>query len=82
MLDELTDGHLLVYTDHLKAVKADIEVSFRDLDKLPVPDRLMEPLQQDAASSEEAIHRASLTSKNDAEAMASSGCGALWPNHG
>ncbi|CAL8338365.1 unnamed protein product [Boreogadus saida] len=50
VLDELTDGHLLVYTDHLKAVKANMEVSFRDLDQLAVPDWVMELLQLDAAS--------------------------------
>ena len=54
VLDELTDGHLLVYWDHLMAVKADMEVRFRDLDQLAVPNWVMEPLQHDAATSEEA----------------------------
>ncbi|XP_076144513.1 zinc finger BED domain-containing protein 5-like [Alosa pseudoharengus] len=70
VLDELTDGHLLVYTDHLKAVKADMEVRFRDLDQLAVPDWVMEPLQQDVASSEEAIQESLIDLQNDAEAMA------------
>ena len=85
MLDELTDGHLLVYSDHLKAVKADMEVRFRDLDQLAVPDWVMEPLQQDVASSEEAIQESLIDLQNDAEAMATfrtSGWRALWITHG
>ena len=85
MLDELTDGHLLVYTDHLKAVKADMEVRFSDLDQLVVPDWVMEPLQHDAASSEEAIQESLIDLQNDAEAMATfrtSGWRALWLTHG
>ncbi|XP_077093644.1 protein FAM200C-like [Siphateles boraxobius] len=32
VVDELTDNHLLRYTDHLRAVKADMEIRFRDLE--------------------------------------------------
>ncbi|CAL8342268.1 unnamed protein product [Arctogadus glacialis] len=85
VLDELTDGHLLVYTDHLKAVKAGMEVCFRDLDQLAVPDWVMELLQHDAASSEEASQESIIDLQNNAEAMATfrtSVWRALWLTHG
>ena len=62
----MTDGHQLVYTDHLKAVNADMEVRLRDLDQLAVPDWVMEPLQHDAASSKEASQESLIDLQIDA----------------
>ncbi|KAK0142231.1 hypothetical protein N1851_020062 [Merluccius polli] len=68
VLDELTDRHLLRYTDHLKAVKADITIRFRDLEQLDVPDWVMEPGQADAANCEPEIQESLIDLQNDMEA--------------
>lgn len=85
VLDELTDSHLLLYTDHLKAVKADMAIRFRDLQQLDVPDWVMEPWKADAVSCEPEIQESLIDLQNDEEAKATfrtSGWRAMWVTQG
>ena len=85
VLDELTDHHLLLYTDHLKAVKADITIRFGDLEQLDVLDWVMEPGQADAANCEPEIQESLIDLQNDEEAKVTfrtSGWHAMWVTQG
>ncbi|KAJ8010017.1 hypothetical protein DPEC_G00070600 [Dallia pectoralis] len=42
-----TDGRVLIYVDHLKVVKADLEIHIRDLLDLDVPVWVVKPFQAD-----------------------------------
>nr|XP_054592103.1 zinc finger BED domain-containing protein 5-like [Nothobranchius furzeri] len=42
---KLTDEELLCYTEHLRMIKADMELRFRDLQNLQVPYWILEPFQ-------------------------------------
>ncbi|XDV20634.1 hypothetical protein PO909_025934 [Leuciscus waleckii] len=53
--EALTDDLLLVYTDHLSMVKADMEIRFRDLLNLDVPSWAVQPFQTDVIECEPAI---------------------------
>ncbi|CAM4566688.1 unnamed protein product [Leuciscus chuanchicus] len=53
--EALTDDLLLVYTDHLRMVKADMEINFRDLLNLDVPSWVVQPFQTDVIECEPAI---------------------------
>ncbi|XP_073330750.1 zinc finger BED domain-containing protein 5-like [Pagrus major] len=81
VLDELMDSHLLLYTDHLKAVKADMAIRFRGLKQSDVPDWVMEPCRADAVSCEPEIQESLIDLQNDEEAKATfrtSGWRAMW----
>lgn len=85
MLDDLTDNHLLRYTDHLQTVKADLEVRFRDLRELDVPEWVTEPFEVDASSIDAAVQESLIDLQNDEEAKATfriSGWRAMWATHG
>ncbi|XP_048117914.1 zinc finger BED domain-containing protein 5 [Alosa alosa] len=85
VLDDLTDNHLLRYTDHLKTVKADPEVCFRDLNELDVPEWVTEPFQVDVSSIDAAFQESLIDLQNDEEAKATfrtSGWRAMWATHG
>ncbi|XP_028440786.1 protein FAM200A-like [Perca flavescens] len=85
VVDELTDNHLLRYADHLRAVKADMEIRFRDLEQLEVPEWVTEPFQTNASRSEAEIQETLIDLQNDEEAKATfRACGwrVLWAMHG
>ncbi|XP_077083466.1 zinc finger BED domain-containing protein 5-like [Siphateles boraxobius] len=85
VVDELTDNHLLRYTDHLRAVKADMEIRFRDLEQLDVPEWVMEPFEGDVSRSEAEIQETLIDLQNDEEAKATfRACGwrVMWVTHG
>ncbi|XP_051950665.1 zinc finger BED domain-containing protein 5-like [Xyrauchen texanus] len=85
VVDGLTDNHLLRYTDHLRAVKADMEIRFRDLDQLDVPEWVMEPFQVDVSRTEDEIQETLIDLQNDEEAKSTfRTCGwrVMWATHG
>lgn len=51
----LTNDHLLCYTEHLRMVKADMEICFRDMVNSDVPDWVAELFQGDVFQNEAAI---------------------------
>jgi len=85
VVDELTDNHLLRYTNHLRAVKKNMEISFKDLGQLDVPEWVMEQFQVDVSRSEAKIQETLIDLQNDEEAKATFwACSwrVMWATHG
>ncbi|ROJ30521.1 Zinc finger BED domain-containing protein 5 [Anabarilius grahami] len=79
--ESLTDDLLLVYTDHLTMVKADMEIRFRDLLNLDVPSWVVQPFQADVIECEPAIQEHLVDIQCDDEAQAifrTSGWCSMW----
>ncbi|KAM3874376.1 zinc finger BED domain-containing protein 5-like [Diretmus argenteus] len=79
--EALTDDRLLIYTAHLRMVKADLEIRFRDLLNLDVPLWVVQPFQADVAECEPAIqeHLIDIQSHDEAKAIfRTSGWGSMW----
>ncbi|KAK9960341.1 hypothetical protein ABG768_008202, partial [Culter alburnus] len=79
--EALTDDLLLVYTDHLTMVKANMEIRFRDLLNLDVPSWVVQPFQADVIESEAAIQEHLVDIQCDDEAQAifrTSGWCSMW----
>ncbi|XP_070408073.1 zinc finger BED domain-containing protein 5-like [Nothobranchius furzeri] len=67
---KLTDEELLCYTEHLRMIKADMELRFRDLQNLQVPYWILEPFQVDVFEKEPIIQEHLIDLQNDEEAQA------------
>lgn len=81
MSEALTDERLLIYTDHLRMVNADLKVRFRDLLDLDVPTWVVQPFQADVVECEPAIQEHLIDIQSDDEAQAvfrTSGWGNMW----
>ncbi|XP_071394012.1 zinc finger BED domain-containing protein 5-like [Centroberyx affinis] len=79
--EALTDDRLLIYIDHLRMVKADMEIRFRDLLNLDVPIWVVQPFQADVTECEPAIQEHLIDIQCDDEAQATfrtSGWGSMW----
>ncbi|KAM3833924.1 zinc finger BED domain-containing protein 5-like [Diretmus argenteus] len=79
--EALTDDRLLIYTAHLRMVKADLEIRFRDLLNLDVPLWVVQPFQADVAECEPSIQEHLIDIQSDDEAKAifrTSGWGSMW----
>ncbi|XP_010775064.1 zinc finger BED domain-containing protein 5-like, partial [Notothenia coriiceps] len=79
--EALTDERLLIYTDHLRMVNADLKIRFRDLLDLDVPTWVVQPFQADVAECEPAIQEHLIDIQSDDEAQAifrTSGWGNMW----
>ncbi|XP_071771056.1 zinc finger BED domain-containing protein 5-like [Centroberyx gerrardi] len=79
--EALTDDRLLIYTDPLRMVKADMEIRFRDLLNLDVPVWVVQPFQADVTECEPAIQERLVDIQCDDEAKATfrtSGWGSMW----
>lgn len=84
MSEELGDDRLLIYIDHLKMVKADLEIRFRDLLDLDVPVWVVQPFQADVVSCELPIQEHLVDLKCDVEAQATfrtCGWGSMWTKY-
>uniref|UniRef100_A0A8C6KAH0 DUF4371 domain-containing protein n=1 Tax=Nothobranchius furzeri TaxID=105023 RepID=A0A8C6KAH0_NOTFU len=82
---KLTDEELLCDTEHLRVIKADMELRFRDLQNLQVPDWILEPFQVDVFEKEPMIQEHLINLQNDEEAQATfrtSGWQVMWTVHG
>lgn len=81
MSEALTDDHLLIYTNQLRMVKADMEIRFRDLLNLDVPIWVVQPSQADMTECKPTIqeHLVYIQSDNAAQAtLGYSGWGSMW----
>ncbi|XP_071397542.1 zinc finger BED domain-containing protein 5-like [Centroberyx affinis] len=79
--EALTDDRLLIYIDHLRMVKADMEIRFRDLLNLDVPVWVVQPFQADVTECEPAVQEHLIDIQCDDEAQATfrtSGWGSMW----
>ncbi|XP_029281523.1 SCAN domain-containing protein 3-like isoform X2 [Cottoperca gobio] len=80
--EALTDDRLLIYIDHLRMVKADMEIRFKDLLDLDVPIWVVQPFQADVVNKcEPAIQEHLIDIQCDDEAQATfltSDWGSMW----
>uniref|UniRef100_A0A3Q3VYA2 HAT C-terminal dimerisation domain-containing protein n=1 Tax=Mola mola TaxID=94237 RepID=A0A3Q3VYA2_MOLML len=82
--EALADEGLLVYIDHLRMVKADMGICFRDLLDLDIPIWVVQPFQVEVTQCEPAIQEHLFDIQSDDEAKAifrTSGWGGMWAKY-
>uniref|UniRef100_A0A3Q3B2L2 DUF4371 domain-containing protein n=1 Tax=Kryptolebias marmoratus TaxID=37003 RepID=A0A3Q3B2L2_KRYMA len=82
--EEVTDDRLQIYVEHLKMVKADLEIRFRDLLDLDVPVWVVQPFQADVVDCELAIQEHLVDIQCNIEAQATfrtSGWSSMWAKY-
>ena len=70
MSHNVTDNHLLVYVEHLKAVREDMNVRFKDLLDLEVFPWLMEPFASNINECDSTLQEMLVDLQSDEEAQA------------
>ena len=68
MSHSVTDNHLLIYVEHLKAVKEDMNVRLEDLLDLEVFPRLVEPFSSNTNEYDSTMHEMLIDLQGDEEA--------------